>query len=58
MYDGSSVGAGSKPARPIGTTRPGGGNYSEGPKGYDIFSGSGARGMVGRPEGAAGQLWA
>ena len=55
MYDGSSVGAGSKPARPIGTTRPGGGNYSEETKGYDILSGSGARGTAGRFEGAAGQ---
>ncbi len=29
MYDGSSVRAGSKPACPIGTTRPGGGEFSE-----------------------------
>jgi hypothetical protein len=68
MYDGSSVGAGSKPARPspfvgahtvrplsANSPHPGGVNYSEGPKGPDTLSGSGARGTAGQPEEAAGQ---
>ncbi len=56
--DTDPVGAGFKPACPLGTTRPGGGEFSERSQGYDVFSGSGARGNSGRPEGAAGQSWA
>ena len=40
---------------PTKGNHPGGGEGSEGVKGYDAVSGSGARGTAGRREGAAGQ---
>ncbi len=55
-YGGDTMPGGApRSSRPTGPSRPGGGEFNEEVKGYDVFSGSGARGTAGRFEGAAGQ---
>jgi len=50
----TALGSGGGPAaNAAGLNMPGGANYSNGPKGHGIISGSGASGNAGRLEGAA-----